>query len=159
MVLKKGYIVMLLRNIRPLDGHCNGTRYIVDKMTNSLLFLRVAVGAHKGAKLLLPRMPCGPGDNDFPVPGFQRLQFPVRPCFAITTNKAQGQSFSGHVGLDLRSDCFTHGQLYVAMSRVTHPNNLTIITKLLDEDEEFEGKVRNIVYPEVLTDANSSIIE
>ena len=60
------------------------------------------------------------------------------------------------VGLDSRSDCFTHWQLYVAFSRVTHTKNLTIITKQLDKEEEFDGKIRNIVYPEVLKVGNTT---
>ena len=47
----------------------------------------------------------------------KRHQFPVRLCFAMTINKSQGQSFD-MVGVDLRQECFTHAQLYVALSRV-----------------------------------------
>ena len=36
---------------------------------------------------------------------------------AITINKAQGQSLE-KCGIDLNTDCFSHGQLYVACSRV-----------------------------------------
>jgi len=44
--------------------------------------------------------------------------------FAMSINKAQGQSLQ-FAGIDLRNDCFSHGQLYVASSRVGSPNNLT----------------------------------
>ncbi len=39
IALKKGFIVMLLRNIKPSSGHVNGTRYVVDNLTYHLLFL------------------------------------------------------------------------------------------------------------------------
>ena len=42
---------------------------------------------------------------------------------AITINKAQGQSLE-KCGIDLNMDCFPHGQLYVACSRVGKPDNL-----------------------------------
>ncbi|XP_063921237.1 uncharacterized protein LOC135136038 [Zophobas morio] len=54
---------------------------------------------------------------------FKRLQFPVRLAFAMTINKAQGQSLRV-AGLNLGSPCFSHGQLYVACSRVGTPKTL-----------------------------------
>jgi ATP-dependent exoDNAse (exonuclease V) alpha subunit len=48
-----------------------------------------------------------------------RLQFLIRLLFAMTINKAQGQSLQ-RVGIDLRDLVFGYGQLYVAMSRITN---------------------------------------
>ncbi|KIJ14676.1 hypothetical protein PAXINDRAFT_78621, partial [Paxillus involutus ATCC 200175] len=53
-------------------------------------------------------------------------QFPVGVGYAMTINKAQGQSVK-HVGLDLRSGVFSHGQLYVALSRCTNPGNVMVV--------------------------------
>ena len=58
---------------------------------------------------------------------FKRLQFPIRLAFAITINKAQGQSLE-KCGIDFNSDCFSYGQLYVPCSRVGKPDNLFICT-------------------------------
>ncbi len=73
----------------------------------------------KGASktVLIPRIPLIASDLEFP---FKRLQFPVRVAFAITINKSQGQSIKYCV-VDLRSPCFSHGQFYVACSRVGSP--------------------------------------
>jgi ATP-dependent DNA helicase PIF1 len=54
---------------------------------------------------------------------FKRLQFHVRLAFAMTINKAQGQSLYV-CGLNLENQCFSHGQLYVACSRVGKPSDL-----------------------------------
>ena len=43
----------------------------------------------------------------------KRKQFRVRPAFAITSNKAQGQTLS-HVGIYLKQGFFSHEQLYFA---------------------------------------------
>ena len=48
----------------------------------------------------------------------ERVQFPIRLCFGITANKSQGQTYK-RVGINLSSsEMFSHGQLYVALSRV-----------------------------------------
>jgi hypothetical protein len=75
---------------------------------------------------------------------YSRKQFLVRLCFVMTINKAQGQSLQ-KVGIDLRQPVFTHGQFYVAFSRVTDVTNLDILLPYRDND-----MVENIVYPEVL---------
>ena len=63
----------------------------------------------------------------------------------MTINKAQGQSLQ-HVGLDLQTPVFAHGQFYVAVSRVTSVYNIKAIWNA-DVDN---GVTTNIVYPEVL---------
>ena len=56
-----------------------------------------------------------------------RHQFPIRPAFAITIHRAQGQTFD-FVGVDLIRDVFSHGQLYVALSSVRSETCLKILT-------------------------------
>ncbi|GFW67169.1 ATP-dependent DNA helicase [Trichonephila clavipes] len=72
---------------------------------------------------------------------FKRLQFPVRLAFAMTINKAQGQSLQ-ECGLNLENPCFSHGQLYVVCSRIGKPSDLLVYAP--------DGKTRNIVYPTAL---------
>jgi hypothetical protein len=48
---------------------------------------------------------------------FKRLQFPVRLAFAMLISKAQGQSRKV-AGINLETPYFSHGQLYVACTRV-----------------------------------------
>jgi len=57
-----------------------------------------------------------PLDSGLPFK-FQRRQFPISLCFAMTINKSQGQSLS-RVGFYLPHPVFTYGQLYVDISRV-----------------------------------------
>ena len=46
----------------------------------------------------------------------------------MTINKSQGQTFKA-VGVDLTNESFTHGMLYVALSRVGSPNCLTLLVR------------------------------
>ncbi|CAG8748191.1 1977_t:CDS:1, partial [Cetraspora pellucida] len=46
--------------------------------------------------------------------------------YSMTINKSQGQSIK-HVGLDLRTPVFSHGQLYVALSRSSSPSSIKVI--------------------------------
>jgi hypothetical protein len=61
----------------------------------------------------------------------------------------QGQTFN-HVGLCVTEPVFTHGQLYVALSRVTDAANLRIIVPDTPEARR-EGKIKNVVYSEVFS--------
>lgn len=63
---------------------------------------------------------------------------------AMTINKAQRQTLRrvGVIG-----ECFTHGQLYVAASRVGNPADLRFA---IDANGEGEFRTRNIVFREAL---------
>ena len=63
----------------------------------------------------------------------------------MTINKSQGQSVK-NVGLDLRSSVFSHGQLYVALSRCTSGNRI----KVLFPETQNDTRTHNVVYKEIL---------
>jgi ATP-dependent DNA helicase PIF1 len=68
---------------------------------------------------------------------FKRKQFPIRLSFATTVNKSQGQTIP-NVGVYLPAPVFSHGQLYVAMSRATSRTNIKILALPLDADAQEE---------------------
>jgi ATP-dependent DNA helicase PIF1 len=66
----------------------------------------------------------------------------------MTINKSQGQTLR-RVGVYLPTPCFSHGQMYVAASRVGLPEHIRFA---VDRDEETGTfRTRNIVYREALT--------
>lgn len=146
--LKVGAPVMLLRNLCPREGLCNGTRMTIVRMTPRTLTVRVLGGDHDGSVHFIPRIDLKTKAEDTAVPLIRR-QFPVRLCFAMTINKSQGQTLR-IVGLNHRTSPFSHGQLYVALSRVLDVRNLMILLPDPGEGKEPVRKVNNIVYPEVL---------
>ncbi len=123
-----------------------GIQHVVDEITDNVFHLRSVTGAFKGERLALPRVKCRPVNQDFPIPGFTRRQFPVRNCFAMTTYKSQGQSIRGRLGIDLTDSCFSYGQLYVALSGITDPRNLYVSCA----NSTCPRTTKNIVYREVL---------
>jgi ATP-dependent DNA helicase PIF1 len=74
----------------------------------------------------------------------KQKQFPIRLSFAMTINKAQGQTIP-NVGVYLPEPVFAHGQLYVALSRAT---TWVLATKNKNIDPTGKG-TKNIVYRDV----------
>ena len=143
--LKVGVPVILLRNLHPQEGLCNGTRLVITRLGRSVVEARILSGSFAGQLRIIPRIKLSSSPQDFPYI-ISRVQFPLRLCFAMSINKAQGQSFT-YIGVDLREPVFSHGQFYVAMSRVTDVHNISICLSGRKEDG---CKLANIVYPEVL---------
>lgn len=123
--LKIGQPVMVIRNLSVAQGICNGTRLLIIAISGHLLRCKILTGPRIGDVVGVPRIKLlHLGDRDFPVP-FSRTQFPVRPAFCLTINKSQGQSLD-RVGILLSGPVFSHGQLYVALSRCTNVHNLRV---------------------------------
>src|SRR6266496_2559904 len=98
--------------------------------------------------VMIPRIPLSPSSTEDLPFDFRWTQFPLRLAFAMTINKAQGQTLK-HVGLCLKEPVFTHGQLYVTLSRVMDGANLRMIVPDTEEACK-EGKIKNVVYSEYL---------
>ncbi|XP_057455303.1 uncharacterized protein LOC130746629 isoform X1 [Lotus japonicus] len=145
LLLKVGVPIMLLRNIDQAGGLCNGTRMVVKGLGKNVIVANVVSGKQLGEKVLISRMDLVPTDSGSPFK-FVRRQFPISLCFAMTINKSQGQILS-HVGLYLPKPVFTHGQLYVALSRVKARKGLKIL--ILEDDGSISRVTKNVVYKEV----------
>ena len=123
--LKVGAPVMLMRNLNPRIGLCNGTRLVITRLGRRVIEGRILTGDYKGELHCIPRMPLSSLAGDLPWI-ITRHQFPVRPCFAMTVNKSQGQTL-GVVGVNLEVSPFAHGQLNVALSRGTEARSVTVL--------------------------------
>ncbi|CAN1844884.1 ATP-dependent DNA helicase PIF1 [Linum perenne] len=130
--LKPYVTVMLLRNINPLAGMCNGTRILLTHLGDYVLRGLIVGGNLEGTIVAIPRR-----------------QFPIRICYAMTINKSQGQTLD-HVGLYLPKPVFSHGQLYVAISRVRSTDGLHVLIQ--NPNSVAEDATRNIVYHEILAE-------
>ena len=147
--LKIGCPIMLLRNLDASSGLCNGTRLIVKELHRNIIEATIATGSAVGEVVFIPKVKLLTSDSD--VIAFKRCQYPVRLSFAMTINKAQGQTLD-RIGLYLPKPVFGHGQLYVALFRVRSAKSIKILLGKgvnVITQEQAKNHTRNVVYTEV----------
>ena len=147
--LKAGCMVMLIRNVHKDIGLVNGARLIVRAFQPHCVDCEIASGVHKGRRVFIPRMVFTSEDESGLPLTLRRRQLPLRLAFAMTVNKSQGQTLR-KVGLYLPNDLFSHGQLYVALSRVSSEDSIVILAKKGSHLGKQGVYTRNFVYKEAL---------
>ena len=91
---------------------------------------------------MIPKLNLIPTDINFPY-AIRRVQLPIRSAFAMTINKSQGTTLK-KIGIYLNSPVFSHGQLYVALLKVSSIEDIIIAT-----DTRIEETTRNVVFKEI----------
>jgi len=116
-----------------------------------MLDVEILTGSNVGKRASLPRIKLKSNASSGLPFVLSRNQFPVRLSFAITKNKSQGQTILiSNVGIYLQWHVFSHGQLYVALSRGVSQNS----TKVLIKEGKIEGEdgdfTKNVVFKDIL---------
>ncbi|XP_021975391.1 uncharacterized protein LOC110870521 [Helianthus annuus] len=146
--LKVNTPVMLIRNINQTIGLCNGTRLLITQLLPRVIEAQIMTGTAIGHRVYIPRISLTHTDTELPFT-FKRKQFPIKLCYAMTINKSQGQSLN-KIGVYLPEPVFSHGQLYVALSRATSPDSLKILTTPMKDMPS--NVTKNIVYSDFLNE-------
>ena len=163
LLFQVGAPVMLIRNLDLSQGLCNGTRMQVLKITDNMLICRILSGPRADSKqtYMIPRVKFEYGHAAHHRGlRFRRIQFPIRPCFAMTINKvtdllitlsnafqSQGQTLKKMALVLNRKQCFSHGQVYVAMSRVTSIDGIRVFSPQTCKGDT--NYIHNVVWHEL----------
>ncbi len=126
LTLQEGCPVILLRNMA--GGLANGIRLIVVKLMQHIIDAEIATGLEKGRHVFIPRLSITPSDTERMPFTLRRQQLSLQPTFAMTINKAQGQTLQT-VGVYLPKPVFCHGQLYVAFSRCGSRRGVQVLVR------------------------------
>ena len=77
--LRKGMVLMLVRNIDRERGLCNGTRCVLIECTRKVLDVRVLTGKAAGQRTYIPRITVSTETRALPCQ-LRRRQFPTKPA-------------------------------------------------------------------------------
>jgi hypothetical protein len=64
-MLKINALIILMRNINPVKGFYNNTRYIVKRIYSRVIKVKISSGEFKGKYTTLPRILCNFKKSDF----------------------------------------------------------------------------------------------
>lgn len=143
LTLRVGAQVMMLRN-DPGQRWVNGSLGVVEKLSDREIAVRI-----QGSLCILERVVWEAIEYSFdPASGRiagqvkgSFIQYPLKPAWAITIHKSQGQTFE-RVHIDLGRGAFAHGQTYVALSRCTSLEGITLGAPIRPRDVLVDDRVR-----------------
>lgn len=141
--LQEGCPIVL---IQAYKGLTQGTRLIIKKIYRHKIVAEIGCGRRKGNSLIITKVP-----SSMMMPSanleFIRRQYPVQLAFSMTINKVQGLEFN-KIGVYFPRAAFSHGQMYVACSRVSNmAENLKVV---VEENRDLSySHMPNIVNPSI----------
>ena len=161
--LKIGMPLVMLRNMS--EELMNGTRMLLLDIKTNVLQCLILNGRFPDRIVYIPRFLFKHEGPDQPLTWYRR-QYPVKPCWALTINKSQAQTLqrtavclvevtnNGDDSISVEPiDVFSHGQLYVGLSRCGDPDKVCIYTTL----ENCRCRtLKNVVYNEGSLDNEES---
>ena len=136
LVLKEGAQVIFIRNDKQ-GRWCNGTIGKVTRLSEQSVFVALENGNEMRVEWeVWENMQYTYNEKEKKVEekvlgSFS--QIPIKPAWALTVHRSQGLTFN-HVVIDFAGGAFTGGQTYVALSRCTSLEGITLLKPLSERD-------------------------
>jgi ATP-dependent DNA helicase PIF1 len=145
ITLKEGCLIILLHNLDPSKGLCNGTRLIVTKLRECVIEAMILSDTHAGYMTFISRLTLLTSQRSTGLSFcLKHHQFPIRVTFGISINKSQEQSLRV-VGIYLATPVFAHDRLYITLSQTINCRYIYISLPTAME------ATKNIIYTKILT--------
>lgn len=144
--LKVGARVLICQN-SPIDSYVNGERGTVHGFGYDDVERFHYVMVEKDSKEIVRVVPAewekhsykkekrinGEGEILIKNTDAKYSQIPLKLGWAVSIHKSQGMTLD-NVAIDVGTGCFSHGQAYVALSRIKDLRNLSFVRPMLPED-------------------------
>ena len=136
LVLKEGAQVIFIRNDKQ-GRWCNGTIGKVTRLNEQSVFVALENGNEMRVEWeVWENMQYTYNEKEKKVEETvlgSFSQIPIKPAWALTVHRSQGLTFN-HVVIDFAGGAFTGGQTYVALSRCTSLEGITLLKPLSERD-------------------------
>ena len=136
LALKEGAQVIFIRNDKQ-GRWCNGTIGRVTRLSDHSVYVALENGAEMQVEWeIWENMQYSYNEKEKKVEekvlgSFSQL--PLKPAWALTVHRSQGLTFN-RVVIDFAGGAFTGGQTYVALSRCTSLDGITLLKPLSERD-------------------------
>jgi len=143
--LKVGAKIILIKN-HPDKLWVNGTLVTIVELQNNFIKARTKMGEYEVQKETWEKIrykfdPSTKTIVEEVIGTFK--QYPLKLAWAITIHKSQGLTFD-QLTIDLDHGAFTHGQVYVALSRCRTLEGIYLERPLTNRDIIFDERVLNV---------------
>ena len=144
LLLVEGALYELMRNFSPGDRLMNHTPVVLRNVHTHHVDFETLDGRFFPLPCICFRWQVANGTSTM-----TRRQYPLRPGYASTFNGGQSRTLM-RCAVDVRYHPFTHGHLYVAVSRVRHRDHMQVLAAGENISADNHVLTRNIVWPELL---------
>src|ERR1700761_7357195 len=143
--LKLGVPVMVLCNLDPANGLCNGTQGVVIKMSQHMIEIQITSGNFRGNTAFIPCIILDSTDGDFPFK-LRHCQFPFQLAFATMEWGGNGSQQGDGLGSLYDALAISGKSVYaMCMLRGSSPTTPTTINKLQGQSLTYTGLDLRIV--------------